>query len=107
MGVKLVGSAILAFGACLVIWPIDPFMSQSHAGVSSISYSRDGGQRRNIQLLISSGRLFRVGRSYNHLKIEEIFRHLELLIGGRTISQSIELELGTQSLPEVIFKRKG
>ena len=41
------------------------------------------------------------------LEIEKNFRHLELLIGGRTISQSIELELGTQSLPEVIFKRKG
>ena len=47
-----------------------------------------------------------IGKKY-HLKIEEIFGHLELLIGGRTISQSIELELGTQSLPEVIFKRKG
>ena len=73
MGVKLVGSAILAFGACLVIWPIDPFMSQSHAGVSSISYSRDGGQRRNIQLLISSGRLFRVSRSYILCLEEDVF----------------------------------
>ena len=41
-----------------------------------------------------------IGKKYN-LKIEEIFGHLELLIRGRTISQ-----LG-QSLPEVIFKRKG